>query len=218
MQFKTVTAFGLGVLLGILVAPKKGSETCKDIQAKANELYEQSKNITLQDVQDKIEDIKIEISKLDYNKSKELVVQGLNNLKEQLFNLVDYLQENKNIKPSLEGAFDKTEAAAVNLINYIDEKEIVEKTKEKAGAIKNKTGEYFEVAKEKASDIAQKTGDKASEIAKKTGDKAIEIAKKTSDKASEITGKAKLETDEKLKEANEKIGEKLDEKIKSDKK
>ncbi len=69
---KFLAGAAIGAGLGILFAPKKGSETRQELKAKFDELMEKAKNVDLGDIKDQIEDkindIKKELEDLDKEK------------------------------------------------------------------------------------------------------------------------------------------------------
>ena len=156
MKTQNILLLGAGVVIGLLLAPKKGSESYDELKDKVNELYLQAKELKMNDVKDKIEDIKIEVSKLDYNKSKEIVTQRSEAIKEKLNKVISDLQENKDIQPAVAGAIDKTEKAINDIIDYLDENDVVDKTKHKTKEIYDKTVDYAEEVKEKTNEFVKK--------------------------------------------------------------
>ncbi|MEG0283726.1 MAG: hypothetical protein RR543_04815 [Erysipelotrichales bacterium] len=196
MKFKDVAVFGLGVVAGILLAPKKGSDTYEELKQKTNNLYLEAKDINIDSIKDKIEDIKIEVTKLDFDRSKEIVSEQSVNLKTKLNQLITDLQENKKVQPALESAIDATQGAIINVIDFIDEKELIDKTVDGAKTAYGKSIEYIDVAKEKANDIADVTAKKAGQVADATAKKAGEIADVTAKKASELVDSTKNKANE----------------------
>lgn len=84
----------IGAGLGLLFAPKKGSETRKDLINKINELSEKIKDIELEDVKEtlsiKIEELKSELADLDKEKIAAIArkkAEGIKNKSEELYKL-----------------------------------------------------------------------------------------------------------------------------------
>ena len=73
---KFVVGAGIGAGLGILFAPKKGSETRRELKEKADELISKAKDVKIEDVkeliEEKIDDLKNDIKDLDKEKVLEI--------------------------------------------------------------------------------------------------------------------------------------------------
>ena len=91
---KFVLGAALGGALGVLFAPKKGSETRQELKEKIDELMNKAKEIDMcevkENIQDKIEEIKLELSDLDKEKVLKIAKEKGNQLKikaEEIYNL-----------------------------------------------------------------------------------------------------------------------------------
>lgn len=109
---KLFAGMAIGAGLGVLFAPKKGSETRQELMKKLEELKEKSKDIDIEDVKEtinqKIEEIKIELSDLDKEKVLKIAKKKAKQIEELAEELVSYAVEKGT--PVLE----KTAAAARN--------------------------------------------------------------------------------------------------------
>ena len=94
---KFVVGAGIGAGLGILFAPKKGSETRKELKEKADELINKAKDIKLEDVKEqiekKIDEIKNEINDLDKEKVLKIAKEKGNQIKDKASELVTLAKE-----------------------------------------------------------------------------------------------------------------------------
>lgn len=90
---KFVAGAAVGAGLGILFAPKKGSETRAELKAKLGDLVDQVKNIDIDEVKAefdlKIEEIKRELNDLDKEKVLKMAKKKGEELKEKAQELVD---------------------------------------------------------------------------------------------------------------------------------
>ena len=94
---KLLAGLGVGAGLGLLFAPKKGSETREDLKKKISELTNKVKEIDVEDVKkefnEKMDDIKKEIEDLDKEKALKIAKEKGEQLKKKADELVELAKE-----------------------------------------------------------------------------------------------------------------------------
>ena len=138
MKKKTVgtllTGIVAGASLGVLFAPRKGSETRKIVSDKINELAKQVKELDYDDVriniEEKINEIKDDLRDLDKEKAIEIAKEKANDIKDKIEELGAYAKEKAT--PVVEEAVEDLRKTALKAT-----KEITKKLEEKDS--KNKT-------------------------------------------------------------------------------
>jgi len=118
---KLFAGIAIGAGLGVLFAPKKGSETRKDLLNKFEELKTKAKNIDLEEVRDaidsKIEHIKSELESLDKEKVLKIAKQKAKQIQEMAEDLVDYAVEKGT--PILEKAASAVRSKAIEVTKEV---------------------------------------------------------------------------------------------------
>lgn len=114
----------VGAGLGVLFAPKSGSETRKELMDKMKDLLKKAKEIDIDEVKDKIslkvEEIKEELSDLDKEKVLNLAKEKANAIKDKCGELVEYAKEKGT--PVLEKAANEVREKTIDAVKEILEK------------------------------------------------------------------------------------------------
>lgn len=116
----------VGAGLGILFAPKAGSETRRELKEKMTELLKKVKEIDVEEVKEnltlKVEEIKQELSDLDREKVLKIAKQKGNDIKEKCEELVEIAK--KKGTPILENVAnevrEKTIAAVKEVLDRLE--------------------------------------------------------------------------------------------------
>ena len=135
----SVGKFILGALvgagLGVLFAPKAGSETRRELKEKMTDLLNKAKEIDIDEVKEnitlKIDEIKEELSDLDKEKVLKIAKQKGNDIKNKCEELVELAKQKGT--PILEKAATEVREKTIDAI-----KEILEKLEETDKKTKNK--------------------------------------------------------------------------------
>ena len=117
-----IGGLALGAGLGVLFAPKKGSDTRKDLKKKIDELVEKAKNTDLDDVKEYIvtKTEEIENALKDLDKEKVLKIAKAKDIEKSVKDLVNYAK--KKGTPVLEEAAESLRQKAVEVTKGVLEK------------------------------------------------------------------------------------------------
>ena len=94
---KFIIGAGIGAGLGLLFAPKKGSDTRKELKKKMDELIEKARNVDAKEVKEnievKIQEIKEELADLDKEKVLNIAKKKAKQIQDMAEELVEYAVE-----------------------------------------------------------------------------------------------------------------------------
>ena len=126
---KFIAGAAVGAGLGLLFAPKSGSETRKELKAKLDDLVNQIKNIDVDEVKaefdQKIEDIKVGLADLDREKVVDIAKKKGKELKVKAEDLVDMAKEKgtPKLKKTAQDVLENVVKVSKEAIKKLDETE-----------------------------------------------------------------------------------------------
>jgi len=185
---KTVIKLGLGLLVGLALAPKKGSESYEQLKGKLNDLYYQARELNIDDIKDNVENLRIEITKLDSTKSKEIVTNQAEKIKLNIAELVDKLQ-NMEVTPTLHDAVDSLKDKALEAIDFFEDNDLSQKFSQTRGKVVSKADDFKYRASDKAYDIKDKAVDKAYDLKDKAAEGIYDVTDRIVAKKDSLLGR-----------------------------
>ena len=113
-----LTTLGIGALVGMLLAPKKGSELREELKGKGKETLDSAKEMTVEDYQKLI---KKTVDEFDVDDFKDSSLAKLNELKDKFDDVVTKLQDSDQYS-KLKDQVDNVIVQVNDKINEVKEK------------------------------------------------------------------------------------------------
>lgn len=121
---KLLLGLGTGIGLGVLFAPKKGSETREELKTKTTELVNKVKNTNFDDIKDNIEEkineIKCELDDLDKERVLNVAKEKSKAIKKQIEELYEVAKDKTT--PVITDTLDNLREYAIKITKEVLEK------------------------------------------------------------------------------------------------
>ncbi len=155
---KLIVGMGLGVVAGLLLAPKKGSELVDDIKEKSKQTYDKTKNLSKEDVVDAIsyatDKLKTAVEEFDSDKMKNTTKEKIETVKTGIDDLVKKAKSN----PTCQDVMDRIEELSTKASNKILEYQ--NKAKQYGIDISNEVESELDEVKDEIENIIDKIDEK----------------------------------------------------------
>lgn len=156
---KFLLGLGVGVVAGMLLAPKKGSELREDIKNESLKAYETVKNMTKEDIEvaigTTIENVKRTIDEFDIDEFKDNAKDKLSELEEKLEDFAVRVRESEKYARIKEGVVvvtdkvnSKIDEVKNKVLDSTLEKQDIEDLSKEIDAVEEKLDELIEEIKE----------------------------------------------------------------------
>lgn len=128
---KLLAGIAIGTGLGVLFAPKKGSETREELKIKIDELIERAKDIDIDEVKESIEakafEIKLMIKELDKEKTMKMAKKKAKEIQGMGEELVNYAVEKGTpvLEDLADGIREKSIKVTEEILQKLEKKEEV---------------------------------------------------------------------------------------------
>jgi len=126
---KFIAGVAVGVGIGVLIAPKKGSETREDLKEKMKELVDKAKKLKKEDVklaiETKVNEIKEAIADLDKEKVLEIAKKKAKQIKSMAEDLAIFVADKTSpvIKKNADAVRDKAIVATKAILEKLENQE-----------------------------------------------------------------------------------------------